>query len=41
MQNLGIMTEFRRGKYDCLIGCKIEIILLALRNFEEFDFRAK
>lgn len=38
---IGIMTEFRRGKYDCLIGCKIEIILLALRDFEGLKFRAK
>ncbi|HKC68418.1 MAG TPA: hypothetical protein VKG26_09315 [Bacteroidia bacterium] len=38
---IGIMTEFRRRKYDCLIGCRLEIILLALRDFEGFKFRAK
>ncbi|MGB3948424.1 MAG: hypothetical protein WBM13_10595, partial [Bacteroidia bacterium] len=38
---IGIMTEFRKGKYECLVGCKIEIILLALREYEGLKFKAK
>jgi membrane protease subunit (stomatin/prohibitin family) len=38
---IGIMTEFRRGKYDCLIGNKIEVILIALQEFEGLKFKGK
>lgn len=38
---VGIMTEFRRGKYDCLIGNRIEIILASLYNFEGLEYRVK
>ncbi|MBF1998936.1 hypothetical protein H0I59_11190, partial [Flavobacterium psychrophilum] len=35
---IGIMTEFRRGKYDCLIANRIEIILKMIQNNEGADF---
>ncbi len=38
---IGIMTEFRRGKYDCLIGNRIEVILIALQDFEGLKFKGK
>jgi hypothetical protein len=38
---IGIMTEFRRGKYDCLIGNRIEVILVALQDFEGLKFKGK
>jgi len=31
---IGIMTEFRRGKYDCLIANRIEIILSMIKENE-------
>ena len=36
---IGIMTEFNRSKYDCLIGNHIDIILESLRKFEEFKYK--
>ena len=35
---IGIMTEFRRGKYDCLIANRIEIILKMIQDNEGADF---
>ena len=35
---IGIMTEFRRGKYDCLIANRIEIVLTMLQNNEGINF---
>jgi hypothetical protein len=36
---IGIMTEFRKGKYHCLIGNKINIILKAFTDFDGIKFR--
>ena len=36
---IGIMTEFRKGKYHCLIGNRIEIIITALIDFEKFNIK--
>lgn len=36
---IGIMTEFRKGKYYCLIGNKIEIVVDALIKLEELKIR--
>ena len=35
---IGIMTEFRRSKYDCLIANRIEIILALIQNNEGENF---
>lgn len=35
---IGIMTEFRRGKYDCLIANRAEIILASIQNNEGEKF---
>ena len=35
---IGIMTEFRRGKYDCLIANRIEIVLTMIQNNESANF---
>ena len=35
---IGIMTEFRRDKYDCLIANRIEIILALISNNEREKF---
>ncbi len=35
---IGIMTEFRRAKYDCLIANRIEIVLASIRNNEGEKF---
>jgi hypothetical protein len=36
---IGILTEFRKGKYYCLIANKIHYILDAFTKFEGFKFR--
>ena len=36
---IGIMTDFRRGKYDCLFGNHIEQMLMALREFKLLDYK--
>jgi len=36
---IGIMTEFRRSKYDCLIANRIEIVLASIRNNEKEKLR--
>lgn len=35
---VGIMTEFRRAKYDCLIANRIEILLASIRKNEKEEF---
>ncbi len=35
---IGIMTEFRRNKYDCLIANRVEIVLGLICNNEEEEF---
>jgi hypothetical protein len=35
---IGIMTEFRRAKYDCLIANRIEIVLASIHNNEGEKF---
>jgi len=37
---IGIMTEFRRNKYDCLIANRIEIILAMIQNNEGVNFNS-
>jgi hypothetical protein len=36
---IGIMTEFKRDKYDCLIGNHIDIILEAQKKFEGLKYK--
>jgi len=36
---IGIMTEFRKGKYHCLIGNRIELVISALIDLEKFDIK--
>lgn len=36
---IGIMTDFRRGKFDCLFGNHIEFILQALKAFKHLDYK--
>ncbi|MEE1945842.1 hypothetical protein VRU48_12040 [Pedobacter sp. KR3-3] len=36
---IGIMTDFRRGKYDCLFGNHIEFILQALQAFKHLNYK--
>jgi len=36
---IGIMTDFRRGKYDCLFGNHIEFILTALKAFKHLNYK--
>jgi hypothetical protein len=36
---IGIMTDFRKGKYHCLIGNRIEIVISALLDIEKFDIK--
>jgi hypothetical protein len=38
---IGIMTEFRKGKYECLIANRIEILLASLMRNEGLKFRGK
>lgn len=38
---IGIMTECRKGKFHCLIGNKIYIILKAFTDFEGVKFQKK
>lgn len=38
---IGIMTEFRKSKYYCLIGNKIDILLEGLEKFEGFQYRIR
>ena len=38
---IGIMTEFRKGKYYCLIGNRIEIILNEISNTDGLKFKIK
>jgi hypothetical protein len=38
---IGIMTEFKKGKYYCLIANKIHLILEALTVIEGYEFRQK
>ena len=38
---IGIMTEFKKGKYFCLIANKIHLILEAMQIYEGFKFTAK
>ncbi|MES2395413.1 MAG: hypothetical protein V4549_05395 [Bacteroidota bacterium] len=37
---IGILTEFRRAKHDCLIANRIEIILASIRNNEGEKFES-
>lgn len=36
---IGIMTEFRKGKYECLIANRIEIALASLHRNESLEFK--
>jgi len=36
---IGIMTDFRRGKYDCLFGNHIDFILQALKAFKHLNYK--
>lgn len=36
---IGIMTEFRKGKYHVLIGNRIEIVISALMQLEGFNIK--
>jgi len=36
---IGIMTQFRKGKYHCLIGNRIEIVMSALIDIEKFNIQ--
>lgn len=36
---IGIMTEFRKGKYHCLIGNRIELVISALIDIEKFNIK--
>src|SRR5690606_36973993 len=36
---IGIMTEFRRGKYDCLIANRMEIILGMIQRNENINLQ--
>lgn len=36
---VGIMTEFKKGKYHCLIGNRIDVILDALQTYEGLNLR--
>ncbi|MFA7301972.1 MAG: hypothetical protein WC069_06700 [Candidatus Shapirobacteria bacterium] len=38
---IGILTEFRKGKYFCLIANKIHLLIEALSAIEGFKFRQK
>ena len=38
---VGIMTDYRKGKYYCLIGNKIHLLIEALSFFENMKFRTK
>lgn len=38
---VGIMTDFRKGKYYCLIANKIHILMEALTKIEGFQFKMK
>jgi hypothetical protein len=38
---IGIMTEFRKGRYHCLIGNRIDILLGALKAYENLNFLQK
>ncbi|MCK6648203.1 MAG: hypothetical protein L6Q66_00980 [Bacteroidia bacterium] len=37
---IGIMTEFRRSKYDCLIANRIEIVLASIKSNEDEKFES-
>lgn len=38
---IGIMTEFKKGKYFCLVANKIHLFLEAFKVIEGFEFREK
>jgi len=38
---IGIMTEFKNGKYFCLVGNRIELLINAIQEFEGLDFKTK
>lgn len=38
---IGIMTDFKKGKFFCLIGYKIHLLLEALTKIEGYKFREK
>jgi hypothetical protein len=38
---IGIMTEFRQGKYLCLVGNKIDFLVNLVREFEGLDFTTR
>lgn len=38
---IGIMTEFRKAKYECLIANRIEIVLASLHQNEGLQFKKK
>lgn len=38
---IGIMIEFRKGKYECLIGNRIEIVLASIETNEGIKIRRK
>ena len=38
---IGIMTEFKKSKYFCLVGCKIHLIIEALEVIEKMVFKRK
>ena len=38
---IGIMTEFKKGKYLCLVGNKIDFLVNLIKDFEGLDFRPK
>ena len=37
---IGIMTEFKKGKYHCLVGNKINIVIKALSDFEGLKYKS-
>jgi hypothetical protein len=38
---IGIMTEFQRGKYLCLVGNKIDFLVNLIKELEGLDFKTK
>jgi hypothetical protein len=38
---IGIMNEFRKGKYLCLVGNKIDFLVNLIKEFEGLDFDTK
>lgn len=37
---IGIMIEFRKGKYECLIGNRLEVVLASIAEHEGFEFKS-